>query len=144
MKADIFNEDIPVDYIINKYSKFTQDIKQSNKNIAYRNETCKNVSNAIRHKLNKKHDYELGEVLICRKYTKIGKHVLHVNFEYTIIGISDKMIKLRDDAAVRRNERNRQRGRDVDELPEEFDVAKYIIKDSFIFNYCRTCHSVPR
>ena len=142
MKADIFNEDIPVDYIINKYSKFTQDIKQSNKNIAYRNETCKNVSNAIRHKLNKKHDYELGEVLICRKYTKIGKHVLHVNFEYTIIGISDKMIKLSDDAAVRRNERNRQCGRDVDELPEEFDVAKYIIKDSFIFNYCRTAHSI--
>jgi hypothetical protein len=52
------------------------------------------------------------------------------------------MIKLSDDAAVRRNERNRQCGRDVDELPEEFDVAKYIIKDSFIFNYCRTCHSV--
>ena len=134
MKADIFNEDIPVDYITTEYGKFTQDIKQSNKNIAYRNETCKTVSNAIRHKFHKKHDYEVGEVLICREYTKIGKHALHGNFEHTISGIADKMIKLRDDAAVRRNERNRQCGRDVDEFPEEFDVANYIMKDSFIFN----------
>jgi hypothetical protein len=57
------------------------------------------------HKSKKKDEYEIGEVLICRKYTKVGKHALHVNFEYTIIGISDKYIKLRDDAAVKRNER---------------------------------------
>jgi hypothetical protein len=73
--------------------------------------------------------------LICRKYTKVGKHALHVNFEYTIIGISDKFIKLRDDAAVKRNERNRQRGKDIDELPEEFDAPKFNIKEHFIFNY---------
>ena len=141
MKIDIFNEDIPIDDIINKYSKFTTDITQSTKNIAYRNETCKNASNAIRNKFNKKGDYEIGEVLICRKYTKVGKHALHVNFEYTIIGISDRCIKIRDDAAVKRNTKNRERGRNVDELPEEFDVYKIYIKENFIFNYCRTCHS---
>ena len=53
MKIDIFNEDIPIDDIIEKYSKFTTDITQSSKNITYRNETCKNVSNAIRNKFNK-------------------------------------------------------------------------------------------
>ena len=54
MKSYIFNEDIPIDDIINKYSKFTTNITQSTKNIAYRNETCKNVSDAIRHQFNKK------------------------------------------------------------------------------------------
>ena len=62
---------------------------------------------------------------------------MHVNFEYTIIGISDKYIKLRDDAAVKRNERCKNV-----ELPEEFDVHKMCIKENFIFNYCRTAHSV--
>ena len=80
------------------------------------------MSNAIRNKFNKKGDYEIGEVLICRKYTKVGKHALHVHFEYTIIGISDKCIKLRDDAAVKRNTKNRERCRNVDDLLEEFDV----------------------
>ena len=78
------------------------------------------------------------EVLICRQYTKVGKHALHVNFEYASIGISDKYMKLRHDAAVKRHEKNRQRGRNVDELPEEFDVYRVYIADNFTSNYCRT------
>ena len=65
---------------------------------------------------------------ICSNYTKVGKHALHVNFEYTIIGISDKYIKIRDDAAVKRNDRCRN----VDELPEEFDVPKMYSKENFL------------
>ena len=117
-------------------------ILQSTKNIAYRNEICGRVSDAIRERLKKKNEYEIGEVLIWRNHTKNGKRTLHVNFEHTIIDISDKYIKLKDDAAVKRNEKNRQRGRDVDEVPEEFDVPKMYIRENFIFNYCRTAHSV--
>ena len=110
MKANRFNEDIPIYDFIRKYGKLTKNITQSTKDIAYRNETCKNVSNAIRDKSTKKSDYEIGAVLIRRKYRKVGKHALHVNFEYTIIGISDKTVNLRDDAAVKRHEKNRQCG----------------------------------
>ena len=72
----------------------------------------------------RKTNTKICEVVICRQYTKVGKHALHGHFEYAIIGISDKSIKLKDDAAVKRNGKNRQRGRNVDDLPEEFDMPK--------------------
>ena len=44
----------------------------------------------------KKHDeYEVGESLICRKYTKLGKSkiVFNVNYEYTITAISEATVQ---------------------------------------------------
>ena len=54
--------------LIQKHSKHIGNINEAENNIAYLNETCKNVSSAIRKKLNKVDDYETGEILVCRKY----------------------------------------------------------------------------
>ena len=73
---------------IKKYFPFTQDITKSLKNIAYKNETCKEVSKHIRKKLNKKSEYEAWEILICREYTNIKKvGIFNVNFKYKIVSI---------------------------------------------------------
>jgi hypothetical protein len=51
------------------------------KNIAYKNDTCKEVSKHIRKQINKKSEYEVGETLICREYTNIKKvGIFNVNF----------------------------------------------------------------
>ena len=42
----------------------------TNDNIALRNEVCDNVSKTVRKINNKPSDYEVGEILICRKYLK--------------------------------------------------------------------------
>ena len=39
----------------------------------------------------------MGERLICREYTKLGKYdTLYVNYEYEIVKITDKIITLQD------------------------------------------------
>ena len=48
LKEDVFNEELPVMEIVNKYFKLTTDISQSNKNIAYKNKTCSKVAKEIR------------------------------------------------------------------------------------------------
>ena len=72
-----------------KHFKYTDTINESENNIAYTNETCKNVNSAIRKKLNKVDDYEIGEILICRKYMH-GKKTnvnIQVNFQDNIVKI---------------------------------------------------------
>ena len=66
---------------IKKYFKFTTDITHSCKNIAYKNDTCNEVSKHLRKKLNKQNEYEIGEILICRDYVKIKSGTYNVNFE---------------------------------------------------------------
>ena len=61
---------------INTYFKFTTDITQSRKNIAYKNATSNEVSKHLRKKLNKQNEYEIGEVLICRDYVKLKKYYI--------------------------------------------------------------------
>ena len=75
--------------VIEKYFKCADNINESENNIAYLNETCKNVSSAIRKNLSKVDDYEIGEILICRRYTKLNKGRLNfqVNFRYKIVEI---------------------------------------------------------
>ena len=45
--------------LILKPFKYIDNINESENNIAYKNETCKNVNSAIRKKLNKVDDYEI-------------------------------------------------------------------------------------
>ena len=71
MKAHIFHEDLPICDTMTKYVQFPKNITRTNKNIAYRNDTCRNVSNAISNESKNQRDYEMGEVIICRKYTKL-------------------------------------------------------------------------
>ena len=51
---------------IEKHVKYTQNVNESENNIAYLNETCKNLSAAIRKKLSKVDDYEIGDCLSYR------------------------------------------------------------------------------
>ena len=71
-KTELFNKK-NINHIttIKTYFQFTENITTSMKNIAYKNDTCKEVSKHIRKKLNKTDEYEVGEVLICREYLKL-------------------------------------------------------------------------
>ena len=112
--------------VIVKHFKYTDNINESENNIAYKNETCKDVSAAIRKTLNKVNDYEIGEILICRKYIELKNSNVkfQVNFEYRIVKIDGEFFSLE----------NVNNG-------EVQSVGNKIIKDAFIFNYCATCHS---
>ena len=127
---DIFNKDIPLRRIIRKSFKFTKDITHSLNNIAYLNNTCKSVSNALRKKLNKSTEFEIGEKLICRSYKKIKKgpkeHInLHKNYEYIVVAITDKEITLRETGGKKHT----------------ITLEKEEVRNSFIYSYCTTCHS---
>ena len=81
IKYDIFINKLPIKTIIEKYFEYTTDISSSKNNIAFLNTTCKNVSNEIRKLETRKDEYEVGEFLICREYTKTKTSVLNVNFK---------------------------------------------------------------
>ena len=50
---------------------------------------CMKVAKAIRTKQNRKYDYEIGEILVCRKYKQISKSIkLNVNYKYKIVSVS--------------------------------------------------------
>ena len=85
----MLKDGININAVILNHFKYTDNINESENNIAYNNETCKNVSSAIRKKLNKVDDYEIGEILICRKYINLKKLKVkfQVNFKYKIVKI---------------------------------------------------------
>ena len=86
-KADIFDESIPISVTIKKYFKRTAVVKTTS-NIAYTNSKCEDVAHTVRKMLNKTEDYEVGEVLVCRKYLKVSTGTKSsVNFEYTLQAI---------------------------------------------------------
>jgi hypothetical protein len=67
--------------------------------------------------------YEVGEKVVCRKFVKVKKTRLHVNYEYEIDEINGDEITIYDgqDTAV--------------------TVDKDLLNKHFIHAYCRTCHS---
>ncbi len=96
LKADIFNEDIPTSRTIKKYFKFATEIKTVN-NIACKNSTCESVAQSVRSMLEKTYEYEVGEVLVCRKKYLKGKcGKFSVNFEYVVKATTDESIVLQD------------------------------------------------
>ena len=124
IKEDTFNENIPLMDTITKYFKFTTDITQSENNIAYMNDTCKEVAKHRRKKLGKVTEYEVGEFLICRDYFKVKQVVFNVNFEYEIISIGPDSLDIRSVCSQ-----------------EITTVPLKMICSHFIFNSCGTCHS---
>ena len=124
IKKDIFNKKINIMTTINKYFKYTTNITQNLKNIAYKNDTCKEVAQHLRKKLNKTSEYEKGEILICREYLKIKSVIFNVNFEYEIIEILNNSLKIKNISSN-----------------EIYEVALKLIKSHFNLNYCCTCHS---
>ena len=72
----------------------------------------------------KKNNYDIGEILVCRKYLKINKYTFNVNYEQTIVDISENNLTLKDCS-----------------IDESYIVPTKSIEDNFIHGYCRTCHS---
>ena len=70
IKYDWISNKLPLKQWIEQYVQYTTDISGSKNNIAYLNDTCKNVGKEIRKFENRKGEYEVGEFLICREYTK--------------------------------------------------------------------------
>ena len=120
---ELFDNSNVVENTLRKYFKFMNNI-ETFKHIAYRNETCKIVSDAMRKKLGKSGDYEVDEILLCRKYVKTKKCKIPVNYEFKIAKIEDDIFTL------------------VNELRHEaFELPLDIINKHSIHNYCKTCHS---
>ena len=125
IKHDIFVNKISVDGLVKKYGfRYTDDITSSPFNIAFLNNTCKNVSSKIREMENRTNEYELGERLICREYTTFDSHVFNVNFQYDIVKILDGQLLLKN-------------VKDGKLHPLPLDK----IRSSFIFASCCTAHS---
>jgi hypothetical protein len=122
-KADIYNESIPTSRTIQKYFKFPTEIKTAS-NIAYKNSTCEGVAKNVRTMLNKTYEYEVGEVLVCRKYLKGKFGKCSANFEYVVKSTKDESIVLKDLHGS-----------------HSFELSRDLIKKHFIHSYCRTCHS---
>ena len=93
IKYDWFINKLPLKKWIEKYFQYTADISGSKNNIAYLNDTCKNVANEIRKLENRTGEYEVGEFLICREYTKTNNCVFNVNFQYEIVCVDNKFLK---------------------------------------------------
>jgi hypothetical protein len=74
--------------------------------------------------MNKTSEYDVGEVLVCRKYLKTRGMKCSVNFEYVIKAI-------RGDTFI------------IEELgrKQSLELKKDIVKKHFIHSYCRACHS---
>ena len=75
--------------LILNHFKYTDKINESENNIAYTNETRRNVSSAIRKRLNKVDDYEVGEIIICRQFYNPTK--TNVNCQKNF---HDKIVKI--------------------------------------------------
>ena len=121
---DIFVNKLPINKIIDKYFSYTDDIRGSTNNIAFLNNTCKNVSSEIRKLENRKDEYEVGEQIICREYTTTDTSVFNVNFEYKIVHIGDGILTLK----------NIKTG-----ILQSIGIDK--VRSNFIFASCSTCHS---
>ena len=75
IKHDIVVKKLPVDGLVKKRFRDTDDITSSPFNIAFLNNTCKNESSTIAEIENRTSEYEGGERLICREYTTVDQHV---------------------------------------------------------------------
>jgi hypothetical protein len=67
-------------------------------------------------------EYEVGEVLVCRKYLVSKSGRCNVNFEYTIDAVSGSTVT-------------------ISEGGNTLELNKELIRKHFIHSYCRTCHS---
>ena len=122
---DIFENNIKAKDLVKKYFKYTSDINLNSNNVAYLNDTCREVANEIRKMQNRKGEYEVGEIMICREYLKSKTYKFQVNFKYKILNIIENVVVLEDEHT-----------KIIQQLPLD------MLRKHFIFNYCFTCHSV--
>ena len=127
MYEDFWEKELPVEEIIPKYFETTDDIMASEHNIAYTNIRCRNVANEIRSRLNKKDKYEVGEILIARKWIETPR--VNVNTRYKIM-------------SMKQDERGSQITlQNITNEKDKFMLYEPIVDANFIYSYCATCHS---
>ena len=124
MKCDWFNNKLPLKKCIETYFQYPTNISGSKNNIAYLNDTCKNVASEIKKLENRKGEYEVGEFLIFRDNTKTNNGVFNVNFQYEIVFVDNQFLRLKNVKA---------------KLIQPLNIEK--VRKNFIFAYCMTCHS---
>ena len=127
MYNDFWESKLPIQDIIPKYFETTDDIMASEHNIAYTNIRCRNVVNEIRNRLNKKEKYEVGEILIARKWIKQPR--VNVNLRYRITNIEQ------DELGAQITLQN------IANDEDQFMLFEAIVDNNFIYSYCATCHS---
>ena len=127
MYKDFWEKNLPFEEIIPKYFETTDDIMASEHNIAYTNIRCRNVANEIRDRLKKQDKYEVGEILIARKWIKQPR--VNVNLRYRITNI------LQDELGTQITLQN------IANADDEFMLFEPIVDANFIYSYCATCHS---
>ena len=127
MYKDFWEKNLPFEEIIPKYFETTDDIMASEHNIAYTNIRCRNVANEIRDRLKKQDKYEVGEILIARKWIKQPR--VNVNLRYRITNI------LQDELGTQITLQN------IANADDEFMLFEPVVDANFIYSYCATCHS---
>ena len=127
MYEDFWEKELPVEEIIPKYFETTDDIMASEHNIAYTNIRCRNVANEIRSRLNKKDKYEVGEILIARKWIETPR--VNVNIRYKIMSMKQ------DERGLQITLQN------ITNEKDKFMLYEPIVDANFIYSYCATCHS---
>ena len=127
MYNDFWENKLPIQDIIPKYFETTDDIMASEHNIAYTNIRCRNVENEIRNRLNKKDKYEVGEILIARKWIKEPR--VNVNLRYRTTSI--EQVELGTQITLQ----------NIANDEDEFMLFEAVVDNNYMYSYCATCHS---
>ena len=80
-----------------KYFKYTSDINLNSNNVAYLNDTCREVANEIRKMQNRKGEYEVGEIKICREYLKSQTYNFKLILNTKFLNIIENVVVLEDE-----------------------------------------------
>ena len=128
---DLWVRMMPIREWIMKHFKLTNDVMNSDHNIAYTNMRCQAVSNEIRKRLGKTEKYEIGEVMICRLYRHAEEGKFNVNIRWKIIGK-----KWNSNSSV-----YLYKIQDIKDDDDVRTVDEYVLNNHFRYAYCATCHS---
>lgn len=101
------------------------DITASPTNIVYLNVTCKNVSREIRKLENRRDEYQIGEYLICREFTKTLQANFNGHFKYGIVGVDRQKSSLKNVKT---------------DVVNTLAIEK--VRKNYIFAWCATPHSM--
>ena len=136
-------------------------------NISFRNNIAEEVSMSVRKKLKKKSEYEVGEILLCKKFKSIkaykllkddeiksvGKYNINNNCKYEIVDNDGKTLVLKD---IQYDYLRKDQIDESDQITIIADKGEYAmisyavyfdlpldtIRTHFIYSYCRTGHSL--
>ena len=107
--------------MINKMSQVDTKI-----NLAYFNSRCNNISKHINTQILKnKDDFNLGQIVICRKYYKVKGITLNTNYSYKLKSYKKGLWTIED-------ETNKI----------TYDISTSLLQNYFILDYCRTINTM--